>query len=303
MRSPVTARLGADGRIEVLTIATDMGQGAAVVLPQIAADAAGVTFDDLTFPPPDTSIAPDSGPTVASRTTMIVGRTMALAVTDLRDRVLDWWRATHDAGAHAVRDGAIESSSDVTVPFRQVARRYVADVGPLEITRHHEPPDWQTFDEATFTGSAYCAYSWGADVVEVAVDPDTLETQTVRATVVCEIGAPVHPRLCIGQVEGGTLQAIGYGLMEEITLEHGRYLNDRLATYMIPTSKDAPVMDVHLLQVPVVGGTTGMKGVGELPMDGAAPALAAAIENATGLEPSTLPVTSERLFALAHSRR
>jgi CO/xanthine dehydrogenase Mo-binding subunit len=303
MRSPVTVRLLADGRIEAAAIATDMGQGAATVLLQMAADAAGVGLDDVTITAPDTSLAPDSGPTVASRTTMIVGETMARAVAEVRDRVLEWWRAAADAGARADRDGLAEPMAGGDVPFRDVARRYVGEVGPVEVTRHHETPDWQVFDEAAFTGSAYAAYSWGADVLEVAVDPDTFETRTVRATVVCEVGTPVHPGLCTGQVEGGTLQAIGYGLMEEIKVDHGRYVNDRLATYIIPSCMDAPVMDVQFLHGNRPQGSAHPKGVGELPIDGGAPALASAIENATGLAAAEIPVTPERLFELARGGR
>lgn len=287
MQSPVTARLLADGRIEVCTAATDMGQGSAIALPMMAAEAAGVSLDDVVFSSPDTDLVPDSGPTVASRTTMVVGGTIALAVADVRSRVLSWWRDSHGANR----------------PFRDIARHYVEEVGGLEVTRHHEPPAWQTFDEATYQGAAYPAYSWGADVVEVDVDPDTFETRAISATSVCEVGRVIHPTLCVGQIEGGTLQAIGYGLMEEMKLDRGRYLNDRLATYIIPTSLDAPRIDVQLLDYAAEGGSATPKGVGELPMDGAAPAVAAAVENAIGLQPTAIPVTPERLLELAaHGR-
>ena len=88
MKSPVTARLLEDGRIEVLTAMTDMGQGCVAVFPQIAAAAGGIGPEDLVFAEPDTADVPDSGPTVASRTTMIVGALIARTVSELRDRVL-----------------------------------------------------------------------------------------------------------------------------------------------------------------------------------------------------------------------
>jgi len=133
-------------------------------------------------------------------------------------------------------------------------------------------------------------------VVELEVDPDTLETKLEKATAVCEVGRVLHPTLCRGQIEGGTLQALAWGLMEEIKVDDGRYLNDRLATYIIPTFKDSPKIDVQLLEKPWKGGLVGAKGVGELPMDGGAPAAAAALENATGLAVDTIPATPERLF-------
>jgi CO/xanthine dehydrogenase Mo-binding subunit len=283
MKSPVTARLLEDGRIEILTAMTDMGQGCAAVFPQMAAAAAGVGIEDLSFAEPDTGDVPDSGPTVASRTTMIVGGVIVRAMTEIRDRV---------------RAAARPAES-----FRETARRLRAD-GPVEVTVHHEPPDWQRFDESTYQGAAYPTYAWGADVAEVEVDPDTLAVRPVKVTAVCEVGRAIHPTLCAGQIEGGTLQAVGWALMEEIKLNpDGRYLNDRLATYIIPTIQDSPRIDVHLLESGWEGGPFGAKGVGELPMDGGAPAVLQAIENATGIVPTEVPATPERLLQWETHRR
>jgi len=277
MRSPVTARLLADGRIEIATAMTDMGQGCAAIFPQMAAAAAGVGVEDLVFAEPDTAEVPDSGPTVASRTTMIVGGVLVRAVEQIRDRVL-----------------AVAAPGE---SFRDAARRLRA-AGPVEATCYHEPPEWQTFDESSYRGAAYPTYAWGADVAEVEVDPDTLAVRPVRVTAVCEVGRAIHPTLCAGQIEGGTLQAVGWALLEEIKLQDGRYLNDRLATYIIPTIRDSPRIDVHLLESGWEGGPFGAKGVGELPMDGGAPAILQAIENATGIVPTEVPATPERLWAL-----
>ena len=161
----------------------------------------------------------------------------------------------------------------------------------------HEPPEGQTFDESTYHGAAYPTYAWGADVVEVEVDPDTFAVRPLHVTAVCEVGKAIHPTLCKGQIEGGTLQALGWALTEEMRLDQGRYLNDRLATYIIPTIKDAPPIDVHLLESGWSGGPFGAKGVGELPMDGGAPAVLQAIENATGIALAEIPATPEKLAA------
>jgi CO/xanthine dehydrogenase Mo-binding subunit len=286
MKSPVTARLLEDGRIEVLTAMTDMGQGCVAVFPQIAAAAAGVQPEDLAFAPPDTGDVPDSGPTVASRTTMIVGALIARTVSELRDRVL-------------ARSQPGESGES----FREAARRYRAEAGPVEVTFHHEPPEGQSFDESTYRGTAYPTYAWGADVVEVEVDADTLAVIPKQVTAVCEVGRAIHPTLCAGQIEGGTLQALGWALLEEVKLQDGRYLNDRLATYIIPTIKDSPRIDVHLLEQPWAGGPFGAKGVGELPMDGGAPATAQAIENALGAAVDEIPATPEKLMKILEAPR
>ena len=294
MKSPVTVRLREDGRIEVLTAMTDMGQGCGAVFTQIAAAAAGVGAEDLVFAEPDTAAVPDSGPTVASRTTMIVGSLIARALTELRHRVVAW--RCKGRPWVGVRDGWIVGSDCPIERFRDAARDHFREVGPAEITLHHEPPEHQVFDETTYQGAAYPAYAWGSDVVEVEVDPDTFAVRPLHVTAVCEVGRAIHPTLCKGQIEGGTLQAIGWALLEEVKLDKGRYLNDRLATYIIPTILDTPRMDIHLLERPWEGGPFGAKGVGELPMDGGAPAAAQAIENATGIGVTEIPATPERLL-------
>jgi CO/xanthine dehydrogenase Mo-binding subunit len=112
-----------------------------------------------------------------------------------------------------------------------------------------------------------------------------------------DIGRVIHPVLAEGQVEGGTLQAVGYATIEEIKLRDGRYLNDRLATYIIPTALDAPRISTILVESPFHAAPHGAKGVGELPMDVGAPAVVAAIADATGVWITDLPASPERVLA------
>lgn len=303
MRSPVTVRLDDEGRVEILTAMTDMGQGCVAVFPQLASEASGLALEDLVLADPDTARVPDSGPTVASRATMVVGGTMVRAVDELVQRLLKWWGQKQSVVGALRISGSAGGGSRVeqveggeSWSFRGVGLAYLAEHQSMEVTVRHEPPSWQTFDEETYRGSAYPAYAWGADVVEVAADPSTLEIRAEKVTAVCEVGRVIHPTLCAGQIEGGTLQSVAWALMEEIKVDRGRYLNDRLATYIIPTARDAPDIDVHLLEHPWDGGPYGAKGVGELPMDGGAPAAVAAVENATGLALAEIPVTPERLL-------
>jgi CO/xanthine dehydrogenase Mo-binding subunit len=294
MRSPATVRLLEDGRVEVLTAMTDMGQGTVAVLPMIVSESAGLAMEDVVLADPDTARVPDSGPTVASRATMVVGGVLARAAVELRERLLDW--AAEGEARPELAGGVARYPDGRAVAFRELGTRYRREVGALEVTLRHEPPAWQTFDEKTYQGDAYPTFSWGADVVEVEIDPDTLQARPLKVTAVCEVGRALHKTLCAGQVEGGTLQGLGWALIEEIKLEEGRYLNDRLATYIIPTFADSPRIEVELLENPWKEGPFGAKGVGELPMDGAAPAVAAAIENACGLEVDEIPATPERLM-------
>ncbi len=302
LHSPVTVRLAGDGRLEILTANTDMGQGCDAVFRMLAAEAAGVGIDDVALAEVDTTLVPDSGPTVASRTTMIVGALVAEAAAKVRDAVLVRWRAKRGGAMPEVEDGAVVANGARIGAFREIACAVRAEHGPLETTVHHDPPGWQKFDEAAYFGAAYPAYSWGACVAEVEVDEATLDVRPARMTSVCEVGRAIHPALCIGQIEGGLLQAVGHALWEEIRTKDGRVLNDRLATYIIPTFPDAPRFDVHLIERPWDGGPYGAKGAGELPMDGGAAAVVQAIENATGIVACEIPATPERLFAWRASR-
>jgi xanthine dehydrogenase molybdopterin-binding subunit B len=129
------------------------------------------------------------------------------------------------------------------------------------------------------------------------VDLDTGEVTVKDVVAADDIGRVIHPVLAEGQVEGGTLQAIGYATIEEIKVRDGRYLNDRLATYIIPTALDAPRIHSILVEAPFSGAPHGAKGVGELPMDVGAPAVVAAIRDATGAWIHELPASPERILA------
>lgn len=275
MRSPVVVRLAEDGCLEVRVSSTDFGQGTTTVLAQVAAGAAGAPLERVRVVQPDTAEVPDSGPTVASRTVMVVGSTVA--------------RAAKDLAAAIGADGTPRS-------FEEAARARLERDGPLEVERRYEPPPGTSFDEATYRGTAYAAFGFGCDVVTVNLDPDTLEVRPLAVTSVVDVGKAIHPVLCAGQVEGGTLQGLAHGWLEDLVHENGVLQNDRLATCLIPTSADAPHCDVVLLEHPAPVGPGGAKGVGELPADGGAPAICAAIENASGICPERIPATPERLL-------
>lgn len=263
------------GMVRVLSAQTEMGQGTKTILPQLVAGELGLDPEAVETAPQDTSIVPDSGPTVASRTTMVVGGLLVKAARRLRAQV------------EAVTDR----------PFAESYRDFVLEHGPLRVDERFEPYPNVHFDDATYTGDAYPAFGWACAVARVDVDLDTGEV-TVRDVVSADdAGRIIHPVLAEGQVEGGTLQAIGYATIEEIKLVDGRYLNDRLATYLIPTALDAPRIEAILVEKPFSGAPHGAKGIGELPMDVGAPAVVAAIHDATGTWIHDLPATPERILA------
>ena len=275
MGSIASVELTAEGIVRILTASTEMGQGTKTIFPQLVAAELGLPFEDVEIAPQDTSIVPNSGPTVASRTAMVVGGLIIQAARRLRAEV-------------EARTGR---------PFAESYRDDARAHGATRIDERFEPYPGAGFDDATYTGDAYPAYGWAAAVAEVEIDLDTGEVAVRSVVAVDDAGRVIHPLLAEGQVEGGTLQAVGYATIEEIQLRDGRYLNDRLQTYLIPTALDAPRIDTILVEAPFDGVPHGAKGLGELPMDVGAPAVIAAIHDATGVWIHDLPATPERILA------
>ncbi len=275
LASRAAIELAGDGRIRVLTAQTEIGQGAATVLPQIAADVLGVPAESVEPAPLDTALIPNSGPTVASRTTMVVGGLVAGAARDLRAQV-------------EARAGG---------PFVDNYRQDALTHGPTRVDARFEGYPGIEWDQEHYRGDAYPAYSWAAAVAFVDVDLDSGQVAVQRVVAVDEVGRVVNPLLAAGQVEGGTLQAVGYATIEEMGVVDGRYRNDRLATYLVPTALDAPAIEAHLLEVPFPDAPHGAKGLGELPMDVGAPAVIDAIHDATGAWVTELPATPARVLA------
>jgi CO/xanthine dehydrogenase Mo-binding subunit len=249
----------------VLTSSTEIGQGTRTMHAQIVADALGIPYEQVEVAAPDTAVVPDSGPTVASRTCMVVGRILQRAAEGLRSRL-----------------GALSPSE------------YYQRHGPLAMTGQYEQPDWIRWDETENRGDAYAAYAWGCDVAEVELDPDTWEVRPLRVTVVNEIGKAIHPALARGQVEGGTAQGLGYALLERVVMRDGAMANAQLTNYIIPTTLDTPKLDVVLLEHPYSGGPFGAKGLGELPIDGPAPAVVNAIRQ-LGIDLRGIPAVPEAI--------
>ncbi|MFL5777443.1 MAG: xanthine dehydrogenase family protein molybdopterin-binding subunit [Chloroflexota bacterium] len=274
LASVAALELTEDGRIRILTGSTEMGQGTKTIFPQLVAEALGISIDEVEMAPQDTAIVPDSGPTVASRTAMVVGGLLLKAAAKLR--------------------ATVETSVGAT--FAEAYRAHAREHGKTRIDERFEPYPDVHFDDETYRGDAYPAFGWAACVAQVTVDLDTGEVAVSDVVAADDVGRVIHAVLAEGQVEGGTLQAVGYATIEEIKLRDGRYLNDRLATYIIPTALDAPRISTILVEAPFAGAPHGAKGVGELPMDVAAPAVVAAIHDATGIWVHELPATPERIL-------
>jgi CO/xanthine dehydrogenase Mo-binding subunit len=258
-RATVVART--DGYFDVLASSTDMGQGAITIFTQIAADALGVPPSRVRVPDPATDEVPDSGPTVASRTCMVVGSLVERAARTLRIR--------------------LEALGDAARPEE------------LSETVQYEPPPGIHWDDTTYTGQAYPCYGWAGCMVDVEVDLDTREVALTRCVHAVDVGKAINPVIVKGQIEGGTVQALGWAVLESIVYKDGKVANANMTNCIVPTFADIPELETIIVECPYPFGPSGAKGVGEIPMDGPAAAVANALEDALGVPFDRIPVLPE----------
>ncbi len=286
LASLAALELSPKGRPRVLSANTEIGQGTITVFSQLVGEALGVPAAFVEVLAPDTDAVPDSGPTVASRTTMVVGGLLERCAIGMRER-LELFAERPIAGA---------------ADFQRVAKRFLRERGPLRVERRYEKPPGIAWDDDRYRGDAYGVFAYAACAIEVEVDLDTGETSVLNVATAHDIGRAIHPVLAAGQVEGGTVQGLGYALLEEVRWKDGRVWNHQLTNYIIPTAVDTPPIQVEFVDNPYSHGPRGAKGVGELPMDLPAPAVVAAIAHATGLRMDEVPVLPERLLKALRQR-
>jgi CO/xanthine dehydrogenase Mo-binding subunit len=273
----------AEGRVRVLAGSTEMGQGTNTIFTQITAEALGIPVEQIEIVQPDTAHVPNSGPTVASRTTMIVGKLVESAAKAIQQSLIEGGLLKPDYRAEE---------------FAPACARYIAKFGALKSFVKYQQPKDLHWDDEKYQGDAYGAYGWAVYVAEVSVDTRTAETRVEDFVAVQEVGTIINPVLAAGQVEGGVAQGIGFALYENIVWQQGRMVNGQMTNYIMPTSMDVPPIRVHFEQVPYERGPAGAKGIGELPLDGTAPAIANAMAHATGIDIRRIPVTPEVLAAM-----
>ena len=283
LQSVVTVEGTAEGCVRVLSASTEIGQGTNTIFSQIAAEALGVECGDIEVVQPDTSVVPNSGPTVASRTCMVVGKLVETAALGVR---------------HSLIDAGYLRSVYSRKEFQSACSRYIADFGSLRASSQYSPPPGLRWDDEKYVGDAYGTYGWAVYVAEVSVDTTTWEIQVDDFVAVQEVGRVINPTLAAGQIEGGVAQGIGWALYEDVVWREGRMANAQMTNYIMPTSMDLPPIRVYFEETPYLHGPAGAKGIGELPMDGPAPAIFNAVADATGVDVRQLPLTPERLMAL-----
>ncbi|HEY1865700.1 MAG TPA: molybdopterin cofactor-binding domain-containing protein, partial [Candidatus Acidoferrales bacterium] len=281
LASEAALEVTAEGRVRIFAGSTEMGQGTNTVFTQIAAETLGIDCDQIEIAQPDTAQVPNSGPTVASRTTMIVGKLVESAA---------------QAVQKALIDSGLLKPNYTPSEFSTAAGAYIGKHGPLQSLIKYQHPTDLHWDDQRYQGDAYGAYAWAVYVAEVSVDMRTAEVRVEDFVAVQEVGKVINPILAAGQIEGGVAQGIGFALYENCVWQEGRMINGQMTNYIMPTSMDVPPIRVFFEENPYERGPAGAKGIGELPLDGTAPAIANAISHATGVHINSIPMTPEVLL-------
>jgi CO/xanthine dehydrogenase Mo-binding subunit len=282
LNSLVGVEATGDGQVRVLVSSAEFGQGTNTVLCQIAAEALSLPYDSVTIAQPDTTVVPNSGPTVASRTAMVVGKLVQSAATGVRQ---------------TLAKAGLLGDSYTPEQFRLACREYLAAHGILKSYSRYEAPPNVFWDDEKYRGEAYAAFAWAVYVAEVTVDLPTYSVAVDDFVALQEVGKVINPVLATGQIAGGVAQAIGFALYEKVVWQNGRMLNNQMTNYIMPASMDLPPIRVFFEELGNVHGAHGAKGIGELPMDGPAPAILNAVEDAIGISFRSIPLLPEDLFA------
>ncbi|MGD1023110.1 MAG: xanthine dehydrogenase family protein molybdopterin-binding subunit [Candidatus Sulfotelmatobacter sp.] len=271
----------ADGSVRVLVSSTEFGQGTNTVLSQIAAEALGLPYENVSMAQPDTLQVPNSGPTVASRTVMVVGKLVQSAALGIKQTLIS---------------SNLLAETYAPDEFRAACQQYVSEHGQFRSWSRYEAPTDIFWDDQKYRGEAYAAFAWAVYIAEVTVDLTTYGVSVNDFVALQEVGRVLHPLLARGQIIGGVAQGIGFSLYEKVVWQKGRMQNGQMTNYIMPTSADLPPIRVFFEELGNLYGAYGAKGIGELPMDGPAPAIVNAVEDALGIPFDFVPLLPEDIM-------
>ena len=288
-----------DGSVLLYTGITEMGQGAFTVLPQICAEELGVSMEDVRLVKPDTDMVPESGPTVGSRSTTLMGNAIIMAARQIKESILEMASemllvpiARLEAKDRQIYD---RENPDKALDFKEVAGKCMA-VGKRLIGQGWWAPPPASLDPETGQGNPYFVYTYSTHMAEVQVDVETGEVEVTDYVAAFDVGKAINPKAVEGQIEGGVAMGLGYALMEKVVLKDGYPQNLNLQDYLIPTTLDVPDIKPIILEEENKFGPYGAKGIGEMPNIPATPAILNAIANACGGRVRSLPADPENVF-------
>lgn len=292
-------QLEPDGSAIFAVGTTEMGQGMITVLAQILAEELGLNYEKVRMTPVDTSRVPDSGPTVASRSTTFSGRAIQDACSKIR-RIMFEIIAKHfgvNPSVILLKDNfVVAETANKRISVEDAIKMVYQERGQVSAAGWDVAPQTD-YDNEKGQGKAYAIYAYCTNIVEVEVDAQTGTVLIEKIWAAHDVGKAINPQTLEGQIEGGSLQGMGLGRFEEIVwTPEGQIWSNNLGTFLIPTIKDSPEIHSIIIEDPWNDGPFGAKGIGEQPLMGIAPALTNAIYNAIGVRINEIPATPERVW-------
>jgi xanthine dehydrogenase molybdenum-binding subunit len=291
--SGADVELYADGTFQVRSSAAELGQGLVTVMRLVVAEEMSVPPEQVRVLVMDTDLAPNGGPTTASRQTFVTGNASRYAAKTLRDQITASMAEKFDVRPEQIRfeDGIVHVNGH-SLTYAEIYRE-MTDSGQQPRVRYmYEAPKTQPLGTG---GDMHFAFSFGVQAAEVEVNKVTGEVRVLRVISANDVGMAVNPLGLQGQVEGGVMMGLGNALTEEFIVENGYVVTDHLARYRIPGIMLTPEITSIIVEHPVEAGPYGAKGVGEISSIPTTPAITNAIYNAVGVRVDKLPVDQERI--------
>lgn len=279
-----------NGKIEIFTAQTEMGQGEKTTFRKIMADSLNVSIDNILLSEVNTDLVPDSGPTVASRSTMVIGSLIVDASKDILNEIKNKLDLEYKTDFE-YREGYFYSG-DIVIPFIEASKK----IGGETMFKEYSHPPLIKFDEVNYIGDAYPVFSWAGSVAEIEVDPVTFESKVINFYTSHDIGKAINHDQVVAQIQGGCLQGIGYAMYERTEIKNGKFDVNGFNDYIVPTLTDTPNFEVNVIENYYPFGPFGAKGLGELPLVGAPPAVAAAFWMIFDKEFEKIPILPEMIY-------
>ncbi len=295
------------GTVNVITGATDMGQGSDTVIAQIVAEELGVKIEDVVVIHTDTDVCPWDVGAHASRTTFVAGNSALGAAKKIKQMLLEVASQTLGESPENmdIRDRIVFSKKDPEKksPLGKILRSaHYTTGGKMVMAEYFYDPNNENLDRE-FKGNLSVTYSYGTHGVEVEVDKETGQVKILRYVAAHDVGKAINPMLLEGQVYGGATMGIGYALTERLILQDGKVMNPNFLDYKLLTAKDVPNIEPIVVETNDQYGPFGAKGIGEPGLVPTAPAIANAIYDAVGVRIKELPITPEKILAALKKKR
>ena len=288
-----------DGSVTVRCGVQDLGGGQASSLVQIAAEVLGVPMEDVRVYIADTALTPLAGTTTATRQLYMSGNATLKAAREVRKRILRKSAEMLEARPEDLelwdRKVVVKEAPDRIISLASVVKACASDGTQLYNVAQFNAPFRELIDFKTGQGQVFPDFTFGSHAAEVSVDIETGKIKILKLVACYDVGQAINPLSVEGQLEGGTVQGLGYALTEEIILDKGVTLTPSLSEYLVPTSLDVPDIQAIVLQSGDGVGPFGAKGIGEPSMVSIAPALANAVCDALGVRVFDLPLTPEKI--------